>query len=58
MADKPSRGLADIIAASTAPGDIDGRVVLLEQHAGDRLIRPGSEHLGDRVLSRTPLDRR
>jgi len=58
MTDKPSRGLADIIAAATAPGDADGRVALLEQQAGVRLIRPGREHLGDRGLSRTPLDRR
>jgi 2-methylcitrate synthase len=29
MADKPSRGLADVIAASTAVSDIDGRAGLL-----------------------------
>jgi citrate synthase len=29
MADKPSKGLADIIAASTALSDIDGRAGLL-----------------------------
>jgi hypothetical protein len=58
MADKPSRGLADIIAASAAPGDTDGRLVLLEQHAGDRLTRPDGEHVGERGLTRTPLDRR
>ncbi len=29
MPDKPSRGLADVIAASTAVSDIDGRAGLL-----------------------------
>ena len=29
MADKPARGLADVIAASTAVSDIDGRAGLL-----------------------------
>src|SRR5262250_419259 len=29
MADKPSRGLADVVAASTAVSDIDGRAGLL-----------------------------
>ena len=29
MADKPSKGLADVIAASTALSDIDGRAGLL-----------------------------
>jgi citrate synthase len=42
MADKPSKGLADVIAASTALSDIDGRAGLLSY----------------RWLTWTPLDRR
>ena len=35
MADKPSKGLADIIAASTALSDIDGRAGLLPYRGYD-----------------------
>jgi citrate synthase len=35
MADKPSRGLADVIAASTAVSDIDGRAGLLSYRGYD-----------------------
>jgi hypothetical protein len=58
MADKPSQGPADIIAASTAPGDIDARVARLEPRAAVRLIRPDSEYVGERGLTWTPLGRR
>ena len=65
MTDTPSRGLADIIAASTAPGDADGRAALLfyrgygiHRPAGNRLVRPDSEYVGERGLARAPLDRR
>jgi len=65
MADKPSTGPADIIAASTARNDIDGRAALLfyrgygiHRHAGNRLVRPDSEYVGERGLARAPLDRR
>jgi citrate synthase len=35
MADKPSRGLADVIAAATAVSDIDGRAGLLSYRGHD-----------------------
>jgi citrate synthase len=35
MVDKPSRGLADVIAASTALSDIDGRAGLLSYRGYD-----------------------
>jgi len=31
---------------------------VMEQHADNRLIRPDSEYIGDRGLTRTPLDQR
>jgi hypothetical protein len=39
MADRPSKGLADIIAASTAPSDIDGRAALVT-NASARMPSP------------------
>ena len=48
MADAPSRGLADVVAASTALSDIDGRAGLLfyrgydiHDLAGQRQLRGG-----------------
>ena len=35
MADKPPRGLADVVAASTAVSDIDGRAGLLSYRGHD-----------------------
>jgi citrate synthase len=65
MADRPSRGLADVIAASTAVGDIDGQAGLLfyrgydiHQHADNRLIRPDSEYIGERGLTWVPVGQR
>ena len=77
MADKPSTGLADIIAASTALSDIDGRAGLpsyrgygIDRRAGSatsgelaclprrgHLIRPDRQHVGERGLTRAPLER-
>jgi len=67
MADRPSKGLAGIIAAPTAVSDIDGRAGLLfyrghiagwtaqviARHAGNQLIRPASEYIGERGLTWT-----
>ena len=79
MAEAPSRGLADVVAASTALSDSDEGAGLpsyrgydihhlagqagwtahvIEQHAGNRLIRPDSEHVGERGLHWVPLDAR
>jgi hypothetical protein len=71
MADKPSKGLADIIAASTALSDIDGRAGLpsyrgydMHRRAGSAMsgrmekTRPDGEHVGERGLTRAPLERR
>jgi hypothetical protein len=71
MADKPSRGPADVIAASTPVSDIDGRAGLLfyrgydihqlaggEQHADSRPIRPDSEYIGERGLTWIPAGQR
>jgi citrate synthase len=72
MADKPSTGLADIIAASTALSDIDGRAGLpsyrgygIDQRAGSATsgeiaCLPQRGHLIrlDRGLTRAPLERR
>jgi citrate synthase len=47
MADKPSRGLADVIAASTAVSDIDGRAGLLFYRGYDihQLAGPATAHV-------------
>jgi hypothetical protein len=68
MADKPPRGLADIVAASTAVSDIDGvfsvsrmagwTAHVIEQHADNRLIRPDSEYIGERGLTWVPVGQR
>ena len=49
MADKPSRGPADVIAASTAVSDIDGRAGLLSYrgHGIHQLAGPANFE-GDR----------
>jgi len=69
MADKPSRGLADVVAVSTAVGDIGGRAGL-PLHRGydiDQLAGAGTfvieqhtdnEYLGERGLAWTPVGRR
>lgn len=56
MADKPSRGVAGVIAASTALSGTGGHVT--GQHAGNRLIRRGSGGAGERGLTQTLLGRR
>ena len=50
MADRPSRGLADVVAASTALSDIDGRAgsALLPRLRHPRARRPGKLR-GDRL---------
>jgi citrate synthase len=79
MADKPSKGLADIIAASAALSDIDGRAGPPSYRGYDihpyrgydihrravsamsgrmERARPDGEHVGERGLTRAPLDRR
>ena len=55
MADKPATGLADVIAASTAVSDIDGRAGLLFYRGYDI---PGSEYIGERGLTRIPAGQR
>ncbi len=56
MAGKRFSGVAGLIAASTAASGAGGHVI--GQHTGGRLIRRGSDHAGERGLSRTPLGRR
>jgi hypothetical protein len=56
MADKPSRGLAHVVAASTASRGTGGHVT--GQQVGGPLPRRGSGHAGERGLTRTPLGRR
>jgi citrate synthase len=52
MADKPSRGLADVIAASTAVSDIDGRAGLLSYRGHDIYQTRGPGRLrGDRRMA-------
>jgi citrate synthase len=46
MADKPSTGLADIIATSTAPSDFDGRAALLF-YRGHDIHRPAGSAFGE-----------
>ena len=65
MADKPSRGLADIVAASTAISDIDGRAGLLfyrgydiHQLAGAATFEEVAFLLGERGLTWIPAGRR
>jgi len=57
MADKPSRGLADVVAASVSR--MAGWTAhVMEQHADNRLIRPDSEYIGERGLTWIPAGQR
>jgi citrate synthase len=63
MAEKPSRGLAEVAAASTAPvfsvSRIAGRTAyVIEQQADNALIRPDSECIGESGRCWIPLDAR
>ena len=48
MADKPSKGLADVVAASTALSDIDGQAGRLFYRGYDNDLRAGPDLRGDR----------
>ena len=54
MAGKPSRGLADVVVASPAVSDIDGRAGRLS-YRGNRLIRPGRAYVGETGLTWIPV---
>ena len=55
MADKPSRGLAGVLAASTAVSDIDGRAGLLSHrgHDIDQLAGPATPRADRRMAGWT-----
>jgi citrate synthase len=60
MARVPARGLADVVAASTALSEFSASRMagwtahVIEQHADNRLIRPDSEYIGERGMRWVP----